>query len=240
MKKILTVILMILAVVVFNSACAGNQATTEGGNHNINVSVKTRKNDNGNKKIKNISSYLTNVDEDAEQFVADFDLHQYLIDTGAQSIKRYEIPEENIMAVLVRYQNEITVELQFVVDQYNTYGYLKYVLIYAASSDYVFRGDYTGQGTRSAWYRVYSGTDSMMKPDYDWSSFRPRDFMVKTDDVFYMLNMSGTNSMVSVPDYFDQAYKDGVLPYIGLKDVSYREDPLKDSNDIGGSTETIN
>jgi hypothetical protein len=239
MKRTL-ISLLLLAVVLFTSACSGSQATASSGSHNNIVSVETRKVDNGNKKSKNISSYLTNVDENAEQFVADFDLYQYLIDTGAQSIKRYEIPEENIMAVLVRYQNEITVELQFVVDQYNTYGYLDSVLIYAASSDYVFRGNYTGQGTRSAWYRVYIGTDSMMKPDYDWSSFRPRDFMVKTDDVFYMLNMSGTNSMVSVPDYFDQAYKDGVLPYIGLKDVSYREDPLKDSNDIGGSMETIN
>lgn len=232
---------MLLAA-VFTSACSSNQVTAEGGDHNINVSVETRKNDDGNKKSKNkkFESYLSNVDKDAEQFVADFDLHQYLIDTGAQSIKRYEIPEEDVMAVLVRYQNEITVELQFAVDQYNTYGYLKAVLVYAASSDYVFRGNYTGQGTRSTWYRSYSWTGSMMRPDYDWSTYRPRDYMVKTDDVFYMMNMSDNNSMVSVPDYFDQAYKNGVLPYIGLKDVSYREDPLKDSNDIGGSMETIN
>ena len=74
MKKMLTV--MILAVVVFTSACSGSQATASSGSHNNIVSVETRKVDNGNKKSKNISSYLTNVDENAEQFVADFDRYR--------------------------------------------------------------------------------------------------------------------------------------------------------------------
>ena len=80
MKK--TLISLMLLAAVFTSACSGSQAAGQGAPSVQNVKAVD------SKKNTFASTYLSNIDKDAEEYVADFDLHQYLLDSGAISIDR--------------------------------------------------------------------------------------------------------------------------------------------------------
>ena len=38
-------------------------------------------------------------------------------------------------------------------------------------------------------------------------------------------------------DYFDVGFKTSIVPYLELENVSFREDPFKDSQVIGGTSD---
>ena len=222
MKKMLNVILMVLvlAVVVFTSACGGNSSK----------GIKSKK----------IDTYLTNVNKDAEKFTADFDLKQYLIDYGAESFERYELYRSDglyNLVVMVKFKNGITMEFNFYPDEddMHGYGHLNAVDIYASSKDYVFDN---GGGICSTWMREFGGDASqMLPPDTDFANLNSRYYMIIPADVFYMENYAGRNCTLYMRDYFDVGFKTSIVPYLELENVSFREDPFKDSQVIGGTSD---
>ena len=97
---------MLLAA-VFTSACAKEQVAGQGAQSVQNVKVAN------NKKGDFASTYLSNIDKDAEEYVADFDLHQYLLDSGAISIDRVSTGFDEEISIVARYPNDIIVNYDF-------------------------------------------------------------------------------------------------------------------------------
>lgn len=221
MKKMLNVILMVLvlAVVVFTSACGGNSSK----------GIKSKK----------VDAYLTNVNKDAEKFTADFDLKQYLIDYGAESFERYELYRSDglyDLVVMVKFKNGITMEFNFHLDEddMHGYGHLDAIDIYASSKDYVFDN---GGGISSTWMREFADAFDMLPLNNDFNNLGSKKYMIIPADVFYMENYAEKNCTVYVPDYFDVGFKNSIVPYLKLENVSFREDPFKDSQVIGGTSD---
>lgn len=237
MKKMLTIILMILAVVVLTSACAGNQATANSGSHNINVSVeKKKKTDDGNKSGKKFASYLTNIDEDAEEYIADFDLHQYLLDSGAISIDRVSTGFDEEISIVARYPNDIIVDYKFEMPSGRQYGYLYYVIVNVAEKGYNLANLYgttadegPETGVLSEWFHSFSMLDPSVSTNNDpsYSQYVEKFYTVKPDDIFYVETKDGKRRPLVVQDYFDKGFRTSILPYIQLKDPSYRKDPME-------------
>lgn len=242
MKRI-TNLLLILAVVLFTSACAGNKVTAEGGDHNINVSVKTRKNDDGNKKSKKFSDYLSAVNESADRYVADFDLNQFLLDTGAIEIKRIEDDTKNYAFINALYPNGVVVDFGFSTCDVDTnfYGRLESVYIFVASDGYdiAFSSDKQVDGLRSEWahyFTTYTPSELTNDPKDDEDPNWDKQYVVKPGSIYYMDMPNGDKHFLTVPAYFEKAFKASILPYLKVKDPSFRVDPFEDQ--LGGTTET--
>ena len=234
MKKMLTVILMILAVVVFTSACTSNQAAGQGAQSVQNVKAVD------SKKNTFASTYLTNIDKDAEMYVADFDFNQYLLDSGAISIERLGTVLDSETRIAARYPNGIITLYEFEGDRSNpsSYGYLEQVSIFVAEDGYDLNIDYGGassedeNGIASEWFHYFrlGGTteltnDPKFEEAYDYAHCKF--FTVKPNGIYYVEAKNGQKSLLVVPDYFDKGFKASILPYINMKDPSFRKDPME-------------
>lgn len=242
MKKTL-ISLMLLAAVLFTSACVGNKVTAEGGDHNINVSVKKGKNDDGNKKSKKFSDYLSAVNESADRYVADFDLNQFLLDTGAIEIKRLEDEPENYSFITALYPNGVAVRFGFSIykGDNNFYGHLEYVYVFVASDSYDIAQTDSNQidGLRSEWvhyFTAYTPSELTNDPKDDDDPNSDKQYVVKPGSFYYIDMPNGDKHFLTVPMYFEKAFKASILPYLKVKDPSFRVDPFE--GQIGGTTET--
>ena len=231
MKKIFVTLLIAFAV-VFTSACGGNQSAF---NNSRTEEKRTAKNNKGSKDFK---SYLSNYDKNAEEFLADFDFNQYLLDSGAIEIKRLEDRYDSEMIIATRYPNNIIVEYMFSSNRSNpySYGYLDNVCIFVAEEGFDLDGNYTGStpedelGIKSDWnhyYAAYSAieftNDSSYEDKHDFGKY----FMVKPEKIYYIRGSDGQKNFLTVPQYFEDGFKASILPYIELKDPSYRQDPMQ-------------
>ena len=222
MKKLLAVLLIIMCA--FISACGVNA-----GN-------------NGKKKV-NFKNYLLQENKRGEgEYLADFDLKQYLIDYGATNITRAESPADGSLVVSVRFENDVIVTFVFGPDSndYSGYGYLRNMYIMMGDKDFIpenWNVGYPTAGIHSDWERIYMSTEDMMPQSFNWDTYKLHSYVLTPSETFYMTNLLGGTSLVSVPDFFDEGFKRTVVPYISLDKVSFRVDPFEDSADVGGYTE---
>lgn len=229
MKKMLSIIL--LAVVLFTSACSGNQAAGQSAQNVQNVKAVS------SKKADFASTYLSNIDKDAETYVADFDLHQYLLDSGAISIDRVNTGFDEEISIVARYPNDIIVYYNFEIPdgQSSQYGYLYYFIVSVAQKGYNLANLYSATanegpetGVLSDWIHTFSMADpSVSTNDPSYSQNVEKFYTVKPDDIFYIETKDGKRRPLVVQDYFDKGFKTSILPYIQLKDPSYRKDPME-------------
>lgn len=228
MKRLFTVF-MLLAAVLFTSACSGNQAAAQSAQSAQNVKAV-----NG-KKGDFASTYLSNIDKDAEEYVADFDLHQYLLDSGAISIDRVSTGFDEEICIVARYPNNIIVNYEFEIPSGRQYGYLYYMVVNVAEKGYNLANLYGATadegpetGVLSEWFHSFSMLDpSVSTNDPSYSQDVEKFYTVKPDDIFYIETKDGKRKPLVVQDYFDKGFKTSILPYIQLKDPSYRKDPME-------------
>ena len=240
--------IMLLAAVLFTSACSGNQATANSVSPNNIVSVETRKNDDGNKKNKKFASYLTNIDEDAEEVIADFDFDQYLVDSGAEAIERLDDHYDGEVVIATRYSNGVIVLYTFCSDlsDPDSYGYLTYIQVFVAEEGYDINGMYNGstpeseQLLHSEWAHNFTlfGPEIVTNnleysKDHEWKRY----YAVKPGGVYYIQNNNGKKNLIAVPEYFEDGFKASILPYIKLTSPSFRKDPLEGK--VLGSTDDL-
>lgn len=228
MKRTL-ISIMLLAAVLFTSACSGSQAAGQGAQSVQNVKVAN------NKKGDFASTYLSNIDKDAEEYVADFDLHQYLLDSGAISIDRVSTGFDEEISIVARYPNDIIVNYDFEIPSGRQYGYLYYMVVNVAEKGYNLANLYGATadegpetGVLSEWFHSFSMLDpSVSTNDPSYSQDVEKFYTVKPDDIFYIETKDGKRKPLVVQDYFDKGFKTSILPYIQLKDPSYRKDPME-------------
>ena len=226
MKRIL-ISMMLLAAVLFTSACSGNQAAGQGAQSTQNVkAVSEKKNDFA-------STYLSNIDKDAETYVADFDLNQYLLDSGAISIERLDTDLNSTTCIAARYPNGIVTIYYFVGDNSDPYryGYLSQMNVFVAEEGYSLKSYSTGEedenGVRSEWFHHFNVGGSMElvnDPNFE-DDFKL--FTVKPNGIYYVEAKNGQKSLLAVPAFFDKGFKASILPYINMKDPSFRKDPME-------------
>lgn len=233
MKRTLISILLLVAV-LFTSACAGNQAA--GQNAQSAQNVKTA----NSKKDAFASTYLSNIDKDAEMYIADFDFNQYLLDSGAISVERMPEWLDSNTVIAARYPNGIVTLYEFVGDRSNpsSYGYLSRIFVFVAEEGYNISARYNGEGSDdefgvdSDWFHYFDlgGTteltnDPKFEEAYDYA--HSKFFTVKPNGIYYVVAKNGQKSLLVVPDYFDKGFKASILPYINMKDPSFRKDPME-------------
>lgn len=219
---------MLLAA-VFTSACAKEQVAGQGAQSVQNVKVAN------NKKGDFASTYLSNIDKDAEEYVADFDLHQYLLDSGAISIDRVSTGFDEEISIVARYPNDIIVNYDFEIPSGRQYGYLYYMVVNVAEKGYNLANLYGATadegpetGVLSEWFHSFSMLDpSVSTNDPSYSQDVEKFYTVKPDDIFYIETKDGKRKPLVVQDYFDKGFRTSILPYIQLKDPSYRKDPME-------------
>lgn len=219
---------MLLAA-VFTSACANEQAARQGAQSVQNVKAVS------GKKGDFASTYLSNIDKDAEEYVADFDLHQYLLDSGAISIDRVSTGFDEEISIVARYPNDIIVNYDFEIPSGRQYGYLYYMVVNVAEKGYNLANLYGATadegpetGVLSEWFHSFSMLDpSVSTNDPSYSQDVEKFYTVKPDDIFYIETKDGKRKPLVVQDYFDKGFKTSILPYIQLKDPSYRKDPME-------------
>lgn len=227
MKK--TLISLMLLAAVFTSACANEQAARQGAQSVQNVKAVS------GKKGDFASTYLSNIDKDAEEYVADFDLHQYLLDSGAISIDRVSTGFDEEISIVARYPNDIIVNYDFEIPSGRQYGYLYYMVVNVAEKGYNLANLYGATadegpetGVLSEWFHSFSMLDpSVSTNDPSYSQDVEKFYTVKPDDIFYIETKDGKRKPLVVQDYFDKGFKTSILPYIQLKDPSYRKDPME-------------
>lgn len=227
MKK--TLISLMLLAAVFTSACAKEQVAGQGTQSVQNVKVAN------NKKGDFASTYLSNIDKDAEEYVADFDLHQYLLDSGAISIDRVSTGFDEEISIVARYPNDIIVNYDFEIPSGRQYGYLYYMVVNVAEKGYNLANLYGATadegpetGVLSEWFHSFSMLDpSVSTNDPSYSQDVEKFYTVKPDDIFYIETKDGKRKPLVVQDYFDKGFRTSILPYIQLKDPSYRKDPME-------------
>ena len=221
-------IFMLLAA-VFTSACANEQAAGQNAQSVQNVKAVS------GKKGDFASTYLSNIDKDAEEYVADFDLHQYLLDSGAISIDRVSTGFDEEISIVARYPNDIIVNYDFEIPSGRQYGYLYYMVVNVAEKGYNLANLYGATadegpetGVLSEWFHSFSMLDpSVSTNDPSYSQDVEKFYTVKPDDIFYIETKDGKRKPLVVQDYFDKGFKTSILPYIQLKDPSYRKDPME-------------
>ena len=226
MKKMFTIFMLLAAV--FTSACANEQAARQGAQSVQNVKAVS------GKKGDFASTYLSNIDKDAEEYVADFDLHQYLLDSGAISIDRVSTGFDEEISIVARYPNDIIVNYDFEIPSGRQYGYLYYMVVNVAEKGYNLANLYGATadegpetGVLSEWFHSFSMLDpSVSTNDPSYSQDVEKFYTVKPDDIFYIETKDGKRKPLVVQDYFDKGFKTSILPYIQLKDPSYRKDPM--------------
>lgn len=227
MKKMFTIFMLLAAV--FTSACANEQAARQGTQSVQNVKAVS------GKKGDFASTYLSNIDKDAEEYVADFDLHQYLLDSGAISIDRVSTGFDEEISIVARYPNDIIVNYDFEIPSGRQYGYLYYMVVNVAEKGYNLANLYGATadegpetGVLSEWFHSFSMLDpSVSTNDPSYSQDVEKFYTVKPDDIFYIETKDGKRKPLVVQDYFDKGFKTSILPYIQLKDPSYRKDPME-------------
>ena len=227
MKK--TLISLMLLAAVFTSACAKEQVAGQGAQSVQNVKVAN------NKKGDFASTYLSNIDKDAEEYVADFDLHRYLLDSGAISIDRVSTGFDEEISIVARYPNDIIVNYDFEIPSGRQYGYLYYMVVNVAEKGYNLANLYGATadegpetGVLSEWFHSFSMLDpSVSTNDPSYSQDVEKFYTVKPDDIFYIETKDGKRKPLVVQDYFDKGFRTSILPYIQLKDPSYRKDPME-------------
>lgn len=230
MKRLLSILL--LAAVFFTSACSGNQAANQSAQNVQNVKAVS------SKKADFASTYLSNIDKDAEMYIADFDLHQYLLDSGAISIDRVSTGFDEEISIIARYPNDIIVYYKFEIPdgQSSQYGYLYYFIVSVAQKGYNLASLYSATadegpetGVLSDWIHTFSMLDPSVSTNNDpaYSQYVEKFYTVKPDDIFYIETKDGKRRPLVVQDYFDKGFKTSILPYIQLKDPSYRKDPME-------------
>lgn len=220
---------MLLLAAVFTSACSGNQAAAQSAQNVQNVKAAN------SKKDAFASTYLSNIDKDAEEYVADFDLHQYLLDSGAISIDRVSTGFDEEISIVARYPNDIIVNYDFEIPSGRQYGYLYYMVVNVAEKGYNLANLYGATadegpetGVLSEWFHSFSMLDpSVSTNDPSYSQDVEKFYTVKPDDIFYIETKDGKRKPLVVQDYFDKGFKTSILPYIQLKDPSYRKDPME-------------
>ena len=232
MKRLLSILL--LAVVLFTSACSGSQAVNQSAQNVQNVKAANSKKDTF------ASTYLSNIDKDAEMYVADFDFNQYLLDSGAISVERMDQRLDSDTVIAARYSNGIVTIYEFVGDRSNpwSYGYLSRIFVFVAEEGYNLNARYNGEGSEdefgicSDWFHYFDlgGTteltnDPKFEEAYDYA--HPKFFTVKPNGIYYVEAKNGQKSLLVVPDYFDKGFKASILPYINIKDPSFRKDPME-------------
>lgn len=235
MKRFLAM-LMLLAVVLSTSACAREQAAGQSAQSAQNVKAVS------NKKGDFASIYLSNIDKDAETYIADFDLNQYLLDSGAISIERLDTTTLNYPATCIaaRYPNGIVTVYSFYGDNSDpyAYGYLSEINVFVVEDRFNLNSYWRGEskedenGLRSEWFHHFYATSSyelLNDRNYEWDF---KNFTVKPNGIYYVEAKNGQKSLLSVPDFFDQGFKTSILPYISMKDPSFRKDPMEGK--IGG------
>ena len=52
-------------------------------------------------------------------------------------------------------------------------------------------------------------------------------FTVKPNGIYYVEAKNGQKSLLAVPAFFDKGFKASILPYINMKDPSFRKDPME-------------
>ena len=109
--------LMLLVAVLFTSACAKEQAVGQNTPSVQNVKAVD------SKKNTFASTYLTNIDKDAEMYVADFDFNQYLLDSGAINIQRLDNIQDSETLIAARYPNGIVTVYEFSSDRNDPWSY---------------------------------------------------------------------------------------------------------------------
>lgn len=230
MKK--TLISLMLLAAVFTSACSGSQAANQSAQSVQNVKAVS------GKKDAFASTYLSNIDKDAEEYVADFDLHQYLLDSGAISIDRVNTGFDEEISIIARYPNDIIVYYKFEIPdgQPSQYGYLYYFIVSVAQKGYNLANLYSATadegpetGVLSDWIHTFSMADPSVSTNNDpaYSQYVEKFYTVKPDDIFYIETKDGKRRPLVVQDYFDKGFRTSILPYIQLKDPSYRKDPME-------------
>lgn len=235
MKKILSI--LVLAVALLTSACAGNKAAGQSAQSAQNVKAVS------NKKGDFASTYLSNIDKDAETYIADFDFNQYLIDSGAISIERLGTIYASTTCIAARYPNGIVTVYSFDGDNSNPYAYgrLSEINVFVAEDGFNLDSYWSGEseedenGVRSEWFHHFYATgseDLVNEPNYEWDS---KFFTVKPNGIYYVEAKNGQKSLLAVSDFFDQGFRDSILPYINIKDPSFRKDPMEGK--IGGLTD---
>ena len=232
MKKIIISILLLAAV--FTSACSGNQAAAQSAQNVQNVKAAN------SKKDAFASTYLSNIDKDAETYIADFDFNQYLLDSGAISVERMPEWLDSNTVIAARYPNGIVTLYEFVGDRSNpsSYGYLSRIFVFVAEEGYNINARYNGEGSDdefgvdSDWFHYFDlgGTteltnDPKFEETYDYA--HSKFFTVKPNGIYYVVAKNGQKSLLVVPDYFDKGFKASILPYINIKDPSFRKDPME-------------
>lgn len=234
MKRFLAM-LMLLAVVLSTSACAREQAAGQSAQSAQNVKAAS------SKKGDFASTYLSNINKDGDPHVAYFDLNQYLLDSGAISIERIDTTLDSTVYIAARYPNGIVTTYCFEGNNNNPYanGYLSAVSVFVAEEGFNLHSYYTGEedenGLRSEWLHVFSeyGTSELVNdPNYDWDY---KDFIVEPNGIYYVEAKNVRKNFITVPDYFDRGFRDSILPYINMKDPSFRKDPMEGK--IGGITD---
>ena len=234
MKRTLISILLLVAV-LFTSACAGNQAA--GQNAQSAQNVKTA----NSKKDAFASTYLSNIDKDAEMYIADFDFNQYLLDSGAINIQRLDNVRDSETCIAARYPNGIVTVYKFSSDRSDpwSYGFLDAISVFVAEEGYDINGRYTGlvpeedMGICSDWshyFYVYGTAEIVndLKFEEDYSNNGKYGFFtVKPNSIYYVEAKNGQKNLLVVPDYIDLGFKASILPYINMKDPSFRKDPME-------------
>lgn len=225
MKKILSI--LVLAAALLTSACVGNNAAGQGAQSAQNVKAVS------NKKNDFVSIYLSNIDKDAETYVADFDLNQYLLDSGAISIERLDIDLNSATCIAARYPNGIVTVYYFFGDNSDPYGhgYLTDMNVFVAEEGYNLNsyslGEEDENGVRSEWVHHFyacGSTELVNDPNFEDDS---KLFTVKPNGIYYVEAKNGQKNLLAVPDYFDRGFKASILPYINMKDPSFRKDPME-------------
>ena len=225
MKKILSI--LVLAAALLTSACVGNNAAGQGAQSAQNVKAVS------NKKNDFASIYLSNIDKDAETYVADFDLNQYLLDSGAISIERLDIDLNSATCIAARYPNGIVTVYYFFGDNRDPYGhgYLTDMNVFVAEEGYNLNsyslGEEDENGVRSEWVHHFyacGSTELVNDPNFEDDS---KLFTVKPNGIYYVEAKNGQKNLLAVPDYFDRGFKASILPYINMKDPSFRKDPME-------------
>ena len=218
---------MLLAVVLSTSACAREQAAGQSAQSAQNVKAAS------NKKGDFASIYLSNIDKDAETYIADFDLNQYLLDSGAISIERLDIDLNSATCIAARYPNGIVTVYYFFGDNSDPYGhgYLTDVNVFVAEEGYNLNsyslGEEDENGVRSEWVHHFyacGSTELVNDPNFEDDS---KLFTVKPNGIYYVEAKNGQKNLLAVPDYFDRGFKASILPYINMKDPSFRKDPME-------------
>ena len=227
--------LMLLVAVLFTSACAKEQAVGQNTPSVQNVKAVD------SKKNTFASTYLTNIDKDAEMYVADFDFNQYLLDSGAINIQRLDNIQDSETLIAARYPNGIVTVYEFSSDRNDpwSYGFLVSINVFVAEEDYDVNGRYTGlvpeedMGICSEWshYFYVNGTAEIvndLKFEEDYSNNGKYGFFtVKPNGIYYVEAKNGQKSLLVVPDFIDLGFKASILPYISMKDPSFRKDSME-------------